>query len=444
MAEGPLLKKLIYFSLPIVLIGLLQTLYSSADMMVVGRFAGNDPLAAVGATTPLINLCVGGFLGISAGAGIVVAQFYGAKQEADMRNTIHTSIALGIVCGLVLTVIGIIFSPILLKAFNTPENVLDLAVTYMRIYFLGSIPTLVYNFGAASLRAIGDTKTSLVFLSISGVVNIIFNIIFVVCFKMSVVGVALATVISQVLSAILVLMYMLRLKNWCQLFPRKIKIIPRYLTRILYVGIPTALQSMSFSVSNSVVQSAINSFGSTVLAGNTASINIESFNWIVMNSIATATATASGQITGAGDAKRIDKLLVVSTTFVSACGLSFGALLYLLGPQLMSAFTKDPAAIQVGLIRMSIVLLPFFMCGIMDVISGVLRGMGNAILPMLSSVLGTCVLRILWVKIIFKAFPTLPVLYSCYPITFAIIAIFNFICFMVIRRKFRARIVAKS
>lgn len=444
MAQGPILKKLISLSLPIIFIGILQTLYTSADMVVVGRFAGSDPLAAVGATNPLINICVGTFLGISIGAGIVAAQFYGANQEADMRNTVHTSIALGIVCGFFLTIIGIILTPVLLKAFDTPENILPLSVTYMRIYFLGSIPSLVYNFGSALLRAIGDTKISLVFLTASGIVNVIFNLIFVVGFKMGVVGVAVATVISQIVSAVLIIVYMLRLKNWCRLIPKDIKIKKRYLTRILYVGIPSALQSIVFSVSNSVVQSAINSFGSTVLAGNTAAVNIETFNYLTMSGIANATATASGQITGAGDAKRIDKLMITASSLVVGCGISIGLLLYTFGPQLLGIYTNDHAAIEAGIARMSIVMFTHFLCGIMDVMASVLRGMGNAVLPMISSIIGTCFLRVLWVKTVFKAFPTLAVLYSCYPATWLIIIVTSLIFFMVVRRKFRARLGAKS
>lgn len=444
MAQGPLLKKLISLSLPIIFIGILQTLYTSADMVVVGRFAGSDPLAAVGATNPLINICVGAFLGISTGAGIVAAQFYGAKQEKDMHNTVHTSIALGIVCGFILTVIGIILTPVLLKTFDTPENVLHLSVTYMRIYFLGSIPSLIYNFGSAVLRAIGDTKISLIFLTISGIVNVIFNLIFVIGFKMGVVGVAAATVISQVISAVLIVVYMLRLKNWCRLVPKDIKIKRRYLSKILYVGIPSALQSVVFSLSNSVIQSAINSFGSTVIAGNTAAVNIETFTYFTMNGIATASATASGQITGAGDAKRIDKLLITSTLFVSGCGFFISFLLYIFGPQLLGIYTSDPLAIEAGLSRMSIIMLTHFMCGIMEVTVCVLRGMGNSVLPMISSIIGSCLLRVIWVKTIFKAFPTLTVLYSCYPVTWLVIIVTNFIFFMVVRRKFRMRLEMKN
>lgn len=444
MAQGPLLRKLISFSLPLILTGILQVLYSSADMIVVGKFAGNDPLAAVGATSSLINICVGAFLGISAGAGIVVAQFYGAGHEKEVRSAVHTSIALGFICGFILTILGIAFTPLLLRAFNTPENIFELSATYMRIYFLGAIPSLIYNFGAAALRAIGDTKVSLYFLSISGVVNIAFNLLFVIVFKMSVSGVALATVISQILSAVLIVIYMLRLNNWCQLIPKNIKIHLRLLSRILLVGIPSALQSVVFSLSNSIIQSGINSFGSTVVAGNTAAVSIENFTYIAMNGISTSAATAAGQITGSGNVKRIDRLLVTASLFVSVCGLAINILFYVFARQVLSIYTGDPAAIEAGIIRVSAFAFTYFLCGIMEVVMGTLRGMGNAVLPMINSIVGSCVLRIIWVKFVFGAIPTLHTLYMCYPVTWIITTLAHLVCFFLVRRNLARRLEAKK
>ena len=443
MAEGPLLKKLIAFSIPLVLTGILQILYSNADMVIVGKFAGNDPLAAVGATASLINICVGFFMGISTGAGIVVAQFYGAQHEKEVRNAVHTSIALGVVCGIILTALGILLTPVLLRAFDTPENIFDLSAAYMRIYFLGATPSLIYNFGAAALRAIGDTKVSLYFLSISGIVNILLNLLFVIVFKMSVSGVAIATVISQVVSAVLIIIYMMRLKNWCRLVPRNIKIHPRLLSKILLVGVPSALQAVVFSLSNSIIQSGINSFGSTVIAGNTAAMSIENLTYIAMNGISNSVATASGQISGAGKVKRLNKLLVTGILVVTACGLIINTVIFLFSSQVLSIYTSDPAAIQAGITRINTFAFTYFLCGIMEVVMGTLRGMGNAVLPMLNSIIGSCLLRVVWVKFIFTAFPTLMVLYMCYPVSWIITILAHLVCFFIVRHNFAKRLQTK-
>ncbi len=440
MCSGPLFPKILAFSVPLMLSGILQLLFNAADMIVVGRFAGNTALAAVGANAALINLLTNLFIGFSIGANVLVAQFYGAGKERDMSETVHSAIVLSLLCGGILLVLGILAAPQILILMGTPENVLGQAVLYIRIYFIGIPVLLLYNFGSSILRAVGDTKRPLYYLLTAGIINVILNLIFVIGLRMGVAGVALATVFSQSVSAALVLRCMMHMEGGCRVELAKLKINRGKMLQIMRIGFPAGLQGTVFSLSNVLIQSSVNSFGSVAVAGNTAGQNIEGFIYMAMNTFHQTALSFSSQNFGAGNYKRIGKVFLECLGLVTFVGLSLGWLAYLFGNQLLGIYSSDPQVIEVGLLRMSVICTMYCLCGIMDVTVGELRGIGCSVLPMAVSVLGVCAFRVFWIFTIFQQSRSLWMLYVSYPVSWVLTAAVNMVCFMLVRKKQRALI----
>ena len=428
MTEGPLLSKVLFFALPIMLSGILQLLFNAADTFVVGRFAGNEALAAVGSVGSLNNLIISLFIGLSVGVNVLVARFTGAREPQNVAETVHTAVLLSLIGGVALAFIGIVAARPLLELMGSPEDVIDLAVLYVRIIFAGMPVQMLYNFCAAILRAIGDTKRPLYFLTIAGVINVVLNLIFVVGCRLSVAGVALATIISQVVSAALVTRSLMHMEGPTRLYPRRLHINRRMLRLILSIGLPAGIQSSVFSLSNVVIQSSVNSFGSIVIAGNAAAANVGNFVYQAMNTFQQAVTCFAGQNMGARKPARVIRALYVCQIWALIFGLVFGLSSCIFGRQLLGLYTGDPQVIAVGLERLYIVCGPYFLCGLLDVMTGVLRGIGYSLLPMVVSLLGACAFRILWVMTVFAAVPTMNCLMISYPVswglTFAVMAFF--------------------
>ena len=427
MLQGPLFGSIVSYTIPIILTGILQLLFNAADLVVVGRFCGSVSVAAVGATGAITNLIVNLFIGLSVGAGVTVAQALGAKEDETVHRTVHTALPAALVSGLILTVVGILFSETLLMWMGTPEDVLPLSAVYMRIYFAGISFTMVYNFSASILRAAGDTKSPLIYLTISGVINVCLNVIFVTCIHMNVAGVALATTVSQGISAILVVAALMRRTDACQLVLSKMRFYFPQLARIVRIGLPAGIQSSLFSISNVMIQSSINSFGGVLMSGNAAAGNIEGFLYVTINSFHQTAVNYIGQNVGAQQYQRVKKCLWICLGCVSVVGFSLSLLIYGFGPQLLSIYITDSLeAIAYGMIRFTYASLPYFLCGLMDVSTGALRGMGASIAPMIISVLGVCGIRIGWILTIFQIpqFHTPQCLYISYPVSWTI----TFLC----------------
>lgn len=421
LTSGPLTIKIIKFIIPLMLTGILQLLYNAADSIVVGHYDGSSALAAVSSVGALINLLVNAFMGLSVGAAVVVAQDYGAKDYEGVSKTVHTSYLISIIGGIVVGAIGLIFSRQFLIWMESPEDVLPLSTEYLMIYFIGTPANMAYNFGASILRSVGDTKRPLYFLTISGLVNVILNLVLVIVFHMGVAGVAYATIISQILSAVMVIVYMMKSKDCVRFVPKKMRIHGDKLKKMLYIGLPAGFQGTVFSLSNVVIQSAVNSFGSLVMAGNGAASSLEGFTYTAMNSVYQASLTFVGQNVGAKKYDRINKVQGVCLVLVTIIGLVFGVTTYCLGEPLLSIYLpNDPEAIPYGIIRMSYIALPYFLCGMMEVMVGGQRGMGMSFIPMINALLGSCVLRIVWISTVFAADPTLFTLYISYPISWAV------------------------
>lgn len=434
MCSGSLLPKILLFSLPLMASGILQLLFNAADIVVVGRYTGNEALAAVGSTSALINLLVNLFIGLSVGVNVMVAKYYGAKREQDIHETVHTAVLVAVLAGVVLTVIGVLASEPLLQLMGTPDDVIDQSVLYMKIYFLGMIGTLVYNFGGAVLRGIGDTRRPLYILFAAGVVNVIFNLIFVIRFKMGVAGVATATVMSQFLSAGLVVYCLVKSDSSYQLNLKELSINVSKLKEMAGIGIPAGMQGAVFSISNVLIQSSVNSFGSVAMAGNTAGANIEGFVYVAMNTFHQSALSFTSQNYGAHQFKRIARVVWISLGLVTATGLLLGNGAYLAGPLLLQIYSEDANVIAYGLLRMSIICTTYFLCGLMDVMSGCLRGLGHSVIAMVVSMLGACGLRIIWIYTIFAANRSLPVLYWSYPVSWGLTFLVHVICFVTILR----------
>lgn len=421
LTSGPLTIKIIKFIIPLMLTGILQLLYNAADSIVVGHYDGSSALAAVSSVGALINLLVNAFMGLSVGAAVVVAQDYGAKDYEGVSKTVHTSYLISIIGGIVVGAIGLIFSRQFLIWMGSPEDVLPLSTEYLMIYFIGTPANMAYNFGASILRSIGDTKRPLYFLTISGLVNVVLNLVLVIVFHMGVAGVAYATIISQILSAVMVIVYMMKSKDCVRFVPKKMRIHGDKLKKMLYIGLPAGFQGTVFSLSNVVIQSAVNSFGSLVMAGNGAASSLEGFTYTAMNSVYQASLTFVGQNVGAKKHDRINKVQGVCLVLVTIIGLVFGVTTYCLGEPLLSIYLpNDPEAIPYGIIRMSYIALPYFLCGMMEVMVGGQRGMGMSFIPMINALLGSCVLRIVWISTVFAADPTLFTLYISYPISWIV------------------------
>ena len=435
MTTGALLPKVLMFSGPLILTGVLQLLYNAADVVVVGRFAGAQALAAVGSTGSLINLLVNVFMGLSVGASVVIARAYGAGDFKSVQTGVHTAVTVGGVAGVVVGIIGVVAARPLLQLMGSPEDVIDNATLYVQIYFMGMPANMLYNFGAAILRAVGDTRRPLYYLSISGVVNVLLNLVLVIFFHMSVAGVAIATVTSQVISMVLVMICLLRTDGAIHLDLKKLGINLPQLKEIFRVGLPAGLQGSLFSISNVLIQSSINSFGSIAMAGNSAASNIEGFIYTAMNALHQANLTFASQNLGARQYGRVRKVMWVCLGTVAAIGLGMGMVFYALGPTLLSFYNTDPEVIRFGMIRMSMILPTYFICGLMDVMVGQLRGIGYSIMPMIVSLTGACLLRVVWIFTIFAADPTLETLYFSYPISWAATFAAHLGCYLIWGKK---------
>ena len=435
MCSGPLFGKILLFYIPLMLSGILQLLFNAADIVVVGRFVGSEALAAVGSTSSLINLLVNVFIGLSVGANVLAARFFGAGKKEELSDMVHTAIATSLVSGIFLIFLGVLLARPALLLMETPENVIDQAVLYMRIYFIGMPATMAYNFGSAILRAAGDTQRPLYYLFAAGVVNVVLNLFFVIVCGLGVAGVAIATVISQVISAALVIRCLALSDSDYKLDLKRLRIVPDKLLRMVQIGVPAGLQGALFSVSNVLIQSSVNSFGSVAMAGNTAASNIEGFVYTSMNAFHQTAISFTGQNYGARNYKRIGRILLICQLLVIAVGLLFGNAAYLLGDKLLLLYSSEPEVITYGLLRMSIICTTYCLCGMMDVMVGSLRGMGYSVMPMLVSLTGACLFRILWIYTVFREIPTLQCLYWSYPVSWGLTFLAHLLCFVVVYRK---------
>ncbi|MBQ6818851.1 MAG: MATE family efflux transporter [Clostridia bacterium] len=432
MTAGSLPKKMISYALPFIATGALQLLLNTADVIVVGRFAGETSLAAVGSTTSLINLLVNLFMGLSVGVGVLVAQNYGSNKYNDVSETVHTAFCVSLICGVLVGIVGFTFAKPMLHLMGSPDDVIDLATLYLKIYFCGTPAFLFYNFLSAVLRAVGDTRRPLFYLGTSGLLNIILNLIFVIVFHMGVAGVAIATVASQVLSSILILRCLRKTTSCYHLDYSQARIHWNKFWLMFKIGLPAGIQSSLFSISNVIIQSSINSWGSLVMAGNSAAQSIEGFTYTAMNSISQTALAFTGQNIGAGKIRNVKRIALWAILYVTVIGLFMGGVSYLLGEQLLFFFTSDAQVIHYGIIRLLYVCLPYFICGVMDVMVGILRGMGYSLIPMIISIGGVCGFRVIWIFTVYQQFHYLETIYLSYPITWTITAIIQAICLTII------------
>jgi len=440
MTNGPILKKVILFSLPLMFSGILQLLFNAADIIVVGKFAGSLALAAVGSTTSLISLLVNVFIGISTGANVLAAKFFGSRSNRDLSRCVHTAIALSGVLGVLVCLLGLFLSTPLLKIMNTDPEVLPLSSLYLKIYFIGVPATVVYNFSAAILRAIGDTDRPLRYLLVSGVVNVVLNLITVIVLHMGVAGVAIATAVSQYVAAILVIICLTHSEGAYRLSPKSIAFHKDMLLDILTLGIPAGLQSSLFALANVMIQSSVNSFGAAVMAGNSAASNLEGFVYTAMNALYHATLCFVSQNIGAKRFDRLGRVLGSCVMLVTAVGVVVASAVYLCGPQLLSLYISktDPhreAVLEYGMLRISIVCLPYFLCGLMEVGCGALRGLGKSWTPLIISTMGACGFRIIWIATVFSSIRTLECLYLSWPISWLLTMSAHYLLFFIAYRK---------
>ena len=435
MCNGSILDKLVSFSIPLMLSGILQVLFNAVDIIVVGQFTGNEALAAVGSTTALINVFVNLFIGISLGASVLAARFYATGQEKEMSETVHTSITLALISGIAMGIIGVIAAKGALELMDTPDNVLNLSTLYMRIYFMGMPFFMLYNYGAAILRAVGDTKRPLLFLIISGATNVLLNLLLVIQFHLGVAGVAIATVISQCISCILVLRCLYLSDGSYQLRFNKLGMKTRYVKQIFQIGIPAGIQSTIINFSNVLLQSSVNSFGSVAMAGYTAANNILGFLYVSVNSITQACMSFTSQNYGVRKFKRMDKVLLECLGLTVIVALVLGGGSYLFGAELMHIYTKSTKVIECGVDIMLYTTVTYFLCGIMDLLPGALRGMGHSTVPMILSVIGTVGTRIVWIYVIFPCHRSLDFLFISYPVSWLLTIVMQVICFYFVRKK---------
>ncbi len=439
MCSGPILGKLLMFAVPLMCSSVLQLLFNAADIIVVGNYAGDNSLAAVGSNSALINLLTNFFLGLSVGANVLVARYCGAKKDAEVSQTVHTAMLLSVYSGILLTVVGCIGAKKILIWMQTPSDVLPLAVLYLRIYFVGMTATMLYNFGSAILRAVGDTKRPLYYLTVAGIVNVFLNLFFVIVCKLDVAGVAIATVISQCISAFLIVRCMMKTEGSIRLELAKLHIDTDKFKRILQIGLPASFQGMVFSFSNVIIQSSVNSFGAITVAGNSAAANIEGFVYVAMNAFHQAAISFTGQNIGAAKYERVNRILYVAQGCVIVVGLALGNLAVLFGRPLLSLYTNSAQVIDAGMIRLRIICSVYALCGMMDVMVGSLRGMGYAVMPMIVSLIGACGLRLIWIFTFFRMemFHTRASLYLTYPASWLITFFAHVVCFVIVRRKLK-------
>ena len=447
MCSGSVIPKMLLFTLPLMASSILQLLFNAADLVVVGKFGGETgslQQAAVSSTGSLVNLLINLFLGLSVGVNVIVARFYGAQDAEGQRETVHTSMLISLIGGIFVAAFGFFMAEPLLKLMNTDPDVLPLAVQYLKIYFLGMPFCMVYNFGSAILRAVGDTRRPLIFLFVAGVINVIFNLVTVIVFRMGVAGVAIATTASQIVSSILVVICLMRSDTDIRFFPRLMRIYPDKLGMILNVGFPAGLQSTLFSLSNVIIQSGVNSFGSAVIAGNGDASNIEGFVYAAMNAFYHAAITFTSQNFGAKQYKRINKILVSSLVLVVATGLVFGLSATLFGEQLLGVYSNAPEDIAAGLVRLKIICPLYFLCGMMDVMVGMMRGIGCSVVPMIVSLCGACGFRIVWIYTAFASNHTQNCLYMSYPLSWFLTFSVHLICYFIVKKHIENRIRAQE
>ena len=437
MCSGSILGKILLFTLPLMCSSILQLLFNAADIIVVGRFAGDNSLAAVGSTSSLINLLTNFFMGLSVGANVLVARYFGAKQDKDLKETVHTAMMLSIYSGLALTVIGFIGAPQILVWMQAPEDILPLSVMYLRIYFIGMTAMMLYNFGSAIMRAVGDTRRPLYYLAAAGVINVILNLFFVIVLRMDVAGVATATVISQCISAFLIVRCMMNMKDSIHLELSALRINPDKFKRILQIGLPASVQGILFSFSNVIIQSSVNSFGAVTVAGNSAAANIEGFVYVSMNSFHQATISFVSQNVGAAKYERVNRIVYISELCVLTVGIILGNLAVLLGRPLLSMYTSSAQVMDAGMKRLRVICSTYAFCGMMDVMVGALRGLGYSVMPMIVSLIGACGLRLIWIFTFFRMeqFHTVTSLYMTYPVSWFITFMTHVVCFVIVRRK---------
>lgn len=435
MCNGSIMDKLISFSLPLMLSGILQLMFNAVDIIVVGRFSGSQALAAVGSTTALINVFTNLFIGISLGANVLAARFFAAEKQEEMSETVHTSILLALISGIAMAFVGLVFSRGALELMGTPGDVIDQATLYMRIYFMGMPFFMLYNYGAAILRAVGDTKRPLIFLIISGVINAGLNMVLVIVFHLDVAGVGIATVTSQMISCVLVLRCLHHAESSYQLRFSKLKINRQYLKQIFQVGIPAGIQSTVINFSNALLQSSVNSFGSVAMAGYTAANNILGFLYASVNAVTQACMSFTSQNYGVRKFKRMDKVLLDCIVISMAIALTLGCGAYFFGPEILQIYTSDAEVIGCGMEILAFTTIPYFLCGIMDLFPGALRGMGHSGVPMILSIIGTVGTRIVWIFGIFPYHRSLEVLFISYPASWILTIVMQVICFGFVRKK---------
>ena len=429
MTEGPIFSKLLQFSIPLILSSVLQLLFNAADVVVVGRFAGDNSLAAVGSTGSLINLLINLFMGLSVGTNVVAANYFGAGKKTELSDTVHTAILISIYSGLILTVVGVLGAKPILTFMQAPHEVLTLAALYLRIYFGGITATMVYNFGSALLRAKGDTQRPLYILFGAGILNFALNLVFVIVFKMDVAGVGLATVISQVIAAVAVLIILIRETDDFKLNLRKLHINRMIFIRIVKIGLPAGFQGIMFSFSIVIIQSSVNSFGATLIAGNAAAVNLEAFIYTAMNGFSQGSLTFCSQNMGAGKKERIRRVVWISQFSIIVIGAVLGAIFLLLGPNLIGIFSKNPEVITAGMGRLWIIFTTYFLCGMMDGMANSIRGIGHSLMPVISSLIGACLFRIVWLCTVFliPQLHTPTTIFISYPISWTLTFIANVI-----------------
>ena len=438
MLHGPLFSHIVVYTIPIILTSLLQLLFNAADLVVVGRFCGSISVAAVGATGALTNLIVNLFIGLSVGTGVVVAHGLGARADEDVHKTVHTAIPTALAGGIVLTVVGVSCAGLFLQWMGTPDNVLPLSTIYMRVYFSGMTFTLIYNYCASILRAVGDTRSPLIFLSLAGVINVALNVFFVTVLHMNVAGVALATIISQAISASLVVRALMRRQDACRLELKKLRFYKEPLLKMIRIGLPAGIQGSVFSASNVIIQSSINSFGDILMSGNAAAANIDGFVYVIQNAFQQTTVNFVGQNTGARKYDRVKKTVMICLASVTVVGIVVGVGVYLLGPRLLSIYITDSAeAISWGMVRLLYVCVPYFICGLMEVAVGGLRGMGASLTSMVISILGVCGIRIVWIYTIFQMaqFHTPGNLYLSYPVSWVVTFAIQMLAFVLMYKR---------
>ena len=444
MSSGPLFSKILIFALPIMAMNILQLLFNTTNMVVVGRFSGSDALAAVGATGAIINLMINFFMGLSVGTSVIVAQDYGADQPDAVSRSVHTSMAISIIAGFIVMVLGLVLCEPLLVMMGTPGDILALSALYMKIYFIGVPASMVFNFGAAILRAVGDSRRPMYYLIVAGIVNVVLNLFLVIVLHMSVGGVAWSTVISQYLSMLLIVICLCRSDGAIRFIPRQMRIDGHKLAQIMRIGLPAGLQGLLFSISNVLIQSAINSFGSAMVAASSAASNIEGIVGTAMNAYYNAAITFTGQNMGAKKYERIDTIAKVCTVLIFATWIILGGATMLFAKPLLAIYTSNPEVINLGALRINVMMIAFFTCGMMNVYPGLTRGMGYSVLPMISTLVGACLLRIVWLSTFFAWYPTEIMLFTCYPITWAIAGIGQVGSFFYARHQVRKHAVLEA